>query len=76
MRRPIRRTSLQTGDRLEKVGSPGSVWIVAHLVKPRHQPPHAVVVYEKNHDETRMLALSVLLDESRYRRLQNRQTPI
>lgn len=69
MRRTLKYTALQSGDRLVKVGSPGSVWVVEHLVESVHQAPHAVVVYEKNHNETRMLAQSVLCDQARYRRL-------
>ena len=69
MRRPFRNTTLQPGDRLEKVDFPGSVWFVERLVEPQHQPTHAVIVYEKNHSEKRLLALSVLLDESFYCRL-------
>jgi len=74
MRRPFKNATLKSGDRLEKVGSPGSVWVVAHLIKPMHQLPHAVIVYDKNHRETRMLAQSVLCDESRYRRLEDGST--
>lgn len=69
MRRPFKNAALQSGDRLVKVDAPDSVWVVAHLVVPAHQVPHAVVIYEKNHNETRMLAQSVLCDEARYRRL-------
>ena len=52
------------------VGVPGRVWVVEHLVKPRDEPLHAVIVADKNHNETRMLALSVLCDKRRYRRVQ------
>jgi hypothetical protein len=69
MRLPVQKVALQAGDRLEKVGAPGQVWVVDHLAKPRDGQPHAVIVYDKNPGETRMLAQSVLLDESRYRRL-------
>jgi hypothetical protein len=41
------------------------------LVKPWGEPPHAVIVDDNNHNETRMLAQSVLCDTSRYRRLQD-----
>ena len=75
MRRPFRNTPLQPGDRLEKVDFPGSVWFVERLVEPRYQQPHAVIVYEKNHSEKRLLALSVLLDESFYRRLEEAPVP-
>lgn len=71
MHQPIVRTSLEPGDRLEKADSPENLWIVEHLIKPLHLPPHAVVVYEKNHTESRMLAQSALLDKSRYRRLED-----
>ena len=70
MRRPVQRVALQAGDRLEKVVMPGRVWVVEHLVKPKDQPPHAVIIYDKNHGETRMLAESVLCDNRRFRRLQ------
>ncbi|MBL6953815.1 MAG: hypothetical protein ISR50_14340 [Alphaproteobacteria bacterium] len=70
MRRPVQKVALQAGDRLEKVGMPGQVWVVEHLVKPTGQQPHAVIVYDKNDGETRMLAQSVLCDEARYRRLE------
>ncbi len=70
MRRSIQQIALQAGDRLEKVGMPGHVWVVEHLVKPMDQQPHAVIVFDKNRGETRMLAQSVLCDTRRYRRLQ------
>lgn len=70
MRQPIQKVALQAGDRLEKIGMPGHVWVVEHLVKPKDQPPHAVIMYDKNHRETRMLAQSVLCDGKRFRRLQ------
>lgn len=73
MRRPFRNTPLQPGDRLEKVGFPGSVWFVERLVESQYQ--HAVIVYEKNHSEKRLLALSVLLDENFYRRLEESPMP-
>lgn len=69
MLRSVQKVALQAGDRLEKVGPPGRVWVVEHLVKPTAQPPHAVIVADQNHNETRMLATSVLCDASRYRRL-------
>jgi len=69
MRRSFKNAALQSGDRLVKADAPGSIWIVAHLVESAHQVPHAVVVYEKNHNETRMLAQSVLCDQARYHRL-------
>lgn len=69
MRRSVQKIALQAGERLEKIGRPGRVWVVEHLVKPMNQPPHAVIVADKNPNETRMLAQSVLCDESRYRRL-------
>ncbi len=69
MRRSIQQIALQAGDRLEKVGMPGRVWVVDHLVNRTDQPPHAVIVYDTNHGETRMLAQSVLRDKRRYRRL-------
>jgi hypothetical protein len=71
LRRPIKRLALRSGDRLEKVGSPGRVWVVAHLVTSADQQPHAVIAYENNNGETRMLAQSVLCDETRYRRLRD-----
>ena len=71
MRRPFKNAALQPGDRLEKVGFPGSIWFVDRLVEIQHQPPHAVIVYEKDYSEKRLLALSVLLDESHYRRLED-----
>ena len=70
MRLPVQKVALQAGDRLEKVGLSGRVWVVEHLVRPTGQPPHAVIVFDKNHGETRMLAQSVLLDGARYRRLE------
>ncbi len=78
MRRAVQKVALQAGDRLEKVGVPGRVWVVEHLVKPRDEPPHAVIIFDNNHGETRMLAQSVLLDERRYRRLDppSRKSPI
>jgi len=69
LHRPFKNAALQSGDRLVKVDAPDSVWVVAHIVESTNQAPHAVVVYEKNHNETRMLAQSVLCDEARYRRL-------
>ena len=63
----IKKSALQPGDRLEKVGSMGSVWIVDHIVETSTQLPHAVIAYEKDPEETRLLAVSVLLDDSRYR---------
>jgi hypothetical protein len=72
MGRPVQQVALQAGDRLEKVGAPGRVWIVEHLVRPAGQPPHAVIVADKNRNETRMLAQSVLCDKRRYRRIQVR----
>ena len=69
MRRAVQKIAHQAGDRLEKVGVPERVWMVVHLVKPREEPPHAVIIFDNNHGETRMLAQSVLLDERRYRRL-------
>ena len=75
MHRPFKNAALQPGDRLEKIAFPGSVWFVERLVEPRDQPPHAVIVYEKDHSETRLLALSVLLDESHYRRLSEAPMP-
>jgi hypothetical protein len=69
MRQPVQNVALQAGDRLEKVGPPGRVWVIEHLVKPMNQQPHAVIVADNNHGETRMLAQSVLCDTSKYRRL-------
>ena len=69
MRRSIHQITLQAGDRLEKVGMSGRVWVVEHLVRLTDQPPHAVIVYDTNQSETRMLAQSGLCDKSRYRRL-------
>ncbi len=60
---------LNVGDRLEKVEAPGQVWVVTQLLKPTDQPPHAVIVFETNHSETRMLATSILCDKRWYRRL-------
>ncbi|MBT4690078.1 MAG: hypothetical protein HN834_24905 [Rhodospirillaceae bacterium] len=69
MLRSVQKVALQAGDRLEKVGQPGRIWVVEHLVKSMNQMPHAVIVDDKNNGETRMLAQSVLCDISRYRRL-------
>jgi hypothetical protein len=71
MLRPVKKVALQAGDRLETVGRPGRIWVVDHLVKPMNQQPHAVIVADKNRNETRMLALSILCDTSRYRRPQD-----
>ena len=48
MLQPVQKVVLQAGDRLEKVGAPGRVWVVEHLVRPTGEPPHAVIVYDKN----------------------------
>jgi hypothetical protein len=69
MRRPFKNAALQSGDRFVKVDAPDSIWVVAHLVDSPNQAPHAVIIFEKNHNETRMLAQSVLCDDARYRRL-------
>ncbi|MBC8241662.1 MAG: hypothetical protein H8E30_14480 [Alphaproteobacteria bacterium] len=76
MRRLGKSAALQPGDRLEKVDFPGSIWIVARLIETRHQLPHAVVVYQKIRSETRMLAVSTLLNEGFYRRLAAPLAPI
>jgi hypothetical protein len=69
MRRQIKMAALQPGDLLEKIDFPGSIWIVSRLIESRHQRPHAVIAYQRNSSETRMLAVSTLLDESFFRRL-------
>ena len=76
MRRQLKSATLQPGDQLEKVDFPGSVWIVSRLVESRHQLPHAVIVYQKNRSETRMLALSTLLDKNYFRRLEEPLVPV
>jgi len=75
MRLPVQKVALQAGDRLETVGAPERVWVVEHLVKPKDGQPHAVIVYDKNPGETRMLAQSVLLDTSRYRGIERLREP-
>jgi hypothetical protein len=75
MRRPLKNATLQPGDRLEKVDFPGSVWIVSRLIESRHQLPHAVIVYQRINSETRMLALSTLLDKNFFRRLEEPMMP-
>ena len=61
-------SALLPGTRLEKVGPPGRVWVVTRLVDGMGLP-HAVVAYERNPDDTRLLAQSVLMDKTCYRKL-------
>jgi hypothetical protein len=65
----VQQVALQVGDKLVKVDAPGQVWVVTQLLKPTDQQPHAVIVFETNHSETRMLAVSILCDKRWYRRL-------
>jgi hypothetical protein len=61
---------------LEKADFPGSVWIVSRLIESPHEPLHAVIVYQKINTETRMLAVSTLLDKSFFRRLAEPLMPV
>lgn len=70
MRRPLKSAALQPGDQLEKIDFPGSIWIASRLIDSRHQLPHAVIVYQEIRNETRMLAVSTLLDKGFFRRLE------
>ena len=69
MRRPVQNAPFQIGDRLEKIDMPGQIWIVLELVMPKNDLPHAVIAYDKDPGDKRMIALSVLRDEKWYRRL-------
>ena len=69
MRRSDGKGSLQVGDRLQKVGMPGLTWIVEELLTPKNERPHAVIVFESDPGEKRMIALSILCDKNWYLQL-------
>jgi hypothetical protein len=76
MRRPLKSATFQPGDQLEKIDFPGSVWIVSRLLESRHRLPHAVIFYQKISSETRMLAVTTLLDKSFFRQLEAPLVPV
>lgn len=62
-------SQLSLGDRFEILEPSGGVWIVTRLVNTIGPFPHVSIIRESNPDETRLLALSVLTDKTRYKRV-------
>ena len=73
MEMQTKNSTLLPGLRLEKVGPQGRVWVVTRLVDGLGLP-HAVIASEANLDDTRLMAQSVLMDKSCYRKLARTRT--
>ncbi len=61
--------TVEIGDRFYEFGNWDSVWVVERILEPRGIGiPHAVISHTRLRSERRLVALSSLLDASRYAR--------
>ncbi len=61
--------TVKIGDRFYEFGNWDSVWVVERILEPRGVGiPHAVISHVRLRSERRLVALSSLLDTSRYAR--------
>lgn len=65
----MEKTSTQPGDRFLRAGNPPTAWIVERIVNMPDMPPHVRLFREDRPTQTLFIGMSVLSDNSQFRRL-------